>query len=410
MKILHLLSQRPDSTGSGIYVQAMLRAAADRGHTNHLLAGVPADEVPDPAGFAAAACSFVGFGSDSLPLPIVGMSDVMPYPSARFRDLTNTQIENYRDRFREVLRKAVEAFTPDLIHSHHLWLLTATAREQYPELPLVTSCHGSDLRQFRQCADLRPLVQDPCRRLDGVFALSRAARRDIVELYGIDAVRVHVVGAGYNAALFRPAEPPADDRRAGPVQIVYAGKLSRAKGVPWLLRALATIEQPAWRLHVVGGGSGEERLECLDLATELGERAVVHGALPQPELAELLRRSHLFVLPSLFEGLPLVLLEALASGCRLVATALPGVQEVLGDLDEHYLSLVPLPALRGVDTLAPGADAAFTANIAAALASQLRCAEQQPVVDLDPITDRLDTYTWTRVFSRIETVYRAVRQ
>ena len=43
LRILHLLSQRPDATGSGIYVQAMLREASNHGHTNFLLAGVPSD-------------------------------------------------------------------------------------------------------------------------------------------------------------------------------------------------------------------------------------------------------------------------------------------------------------------------------------------------------------------------------
>ena len=55
----------------------------------------------------------------------------------------------------------------------------------------------------------------------------------------------------------------------------YAGKLSNAKGVPWMLRALARIDNPTWPLHLVGGGSGEEKSDCLRLANELGGRVTV---------------------------------------------------------------------------------------------------------------------------------------
>ncbi|MDP2045354.1 MAG: glycosyltransferase family 4 protein, partial [Deltaproteobacteria bacterium] len=61
MKILHLLSQRPEATGSGIYIQAMIREAARRGHENFLLAGAPRGERAQPEGLGAAAVEFVRF-------------------------------------------------------------------------------------------------------------------------------------------------------------------------------------------------------------------------------------------------------------------------------------------------------------------------------------------------------------
>ena len=74
MKILHLLSQRPEATGSGIYIQAMIREAARRGHENFLLAVVPRGEEVQPAGLASTACEFVTFHGGDLPFPVVGMS------------------------------------------------------------------------------------------------------------------------------------------------------------------------------------------------------------------------------------------------------------------------------------------------------------------------------------------------
>ena len=129
MKILHLLSQRPEATGSGIYIQAMIREAARRGHENFLLAGVPRGEEVHPAGLAPTACEFVTFHGGDLPFPVVGMSDVMPYPSRRFSDLSPPEVEAYEWGFADRLLDVVARFQPQVIHSHHLWLLTSAAHQ-----------------------------------------------------------------------------------------------------------------------------------------------------------------------------------------------------------------------------------------------------------------------------------------
>ena len=151
LKILHLLSQRPDSTGSGIYVQAMLREAASRGHTNFLLAGIPSGSEPSLEVISADSCEFVNFNGPDLPFEVVGMSDVMPYPSKRFCDLTVAEVNRYEKCFAGKLKAVVDFFSPDIIHSHHLWVVTSMARRNYPELPILTSCHGTELRQLRNC-------------------------------------------------------------------------------------------------------------------------------------------------------------------------------------------------------------------------------------------------------------------
>ena len=82
------------------------------------------------------------------------------------------------------------------------------------------------------------------------------------------------------------------------------------------------------------------------LAAELGERVRVYGALPQKSLAKVMRESHILVLPSFYEGLQLVILEGLASGCRIVATDFPGTKEILGNFYTNIITLVKTPRLR----------------------------------------------------------------
>ena len=70
---------------------------------------------------------------------------------------------------------------------------------------------------------------------------------------------------------------------------------------------------------------------------------------------KLLRRCHLFILPSFYEGLPLVLLEALASGCRIITTDLSGCRELLDAADPDLVEFVELPVLQEIDRPDPHA-------------------------------------------------------
>ena len=120
LKILHVLSQRPDSTGSGVYVQALLREAADNGHRNFLVAGIQAGFPPELTCIDRNACRFVTFNGGDIPFIITGMSDVMPYESTRFCDLSSAQHDVYEKAFLRHLQAAATIFQPDIIHSHHL--------------------------------------------------------------------------------------------------------------------------------------------------------------------------------------------------------------------------------------------------------------------------------------------------
>ena len=145
--------------------------------------------------------------------------------------------------------------------------------------------------------------------------------------------------------------------------------------------------------------------ECVRLAGELGERVILHGQIPQSRLAEIFKQAHIFVLPSFFEGLPLVVLEALASGCRVIATDLPGVMEIVGDVDVEYVALVRTPRLRKMDRPYPEDLPAFVKNMAQALEIQIAGAMENPRIDLSPIKDKLAEFTWRGVFERVEKVY-----
>ncbi|MDA3885795.1 MAG: glycosyltransferase family 4 protein [Candidatus Delongbacteria bacterium] len=217
LKILHILSQRPDSTGSGYYIQAMLKESEENEHDNFLLAGLHSKDIPGIEVIPKDKREFIHFNGHDISYQIVGMSDVMSYESKKFCDLSDEEIQEYESVFKAKLKKVISEYKPDIIHSHHLWILTSLVKRNFPEIPIVASCHGSDIRQFRKCDHLREKVLSGCKYLEGVMALSVSQKKEIVELYGLSEDTIHVVGAGFNEELFTFSEKPNQD----PVQIYH---------------------------------------------------------------------------------------------------------------------------------------------------------------------------------------------
>ena len=402
MKILHVLGQRPEKTGSGIYLHAIMRKSQAHGFSNHLLAGIPAGDLPDLEGLATKDCSYVYFESDRLTFPVTGMSDVMPYKSSLFKDLQGERLDAYKAVFGAALQRTVSRFQPDLIHANHLLVLTALVRKLFPDIPLVTTCHGTDLRQFHNCPHLRTFVKKYCRRIDRVIALSADQKQDISRTYAIPPEKIVVTGGGYDETIFNRAPKAA----AETVQILYAGKFNRSKGVPWLLRALPKIEDRNWHLHMAGGGQGPEYDACLDLAEKLDTRVTVHGYVTHRRLARLMKLAHIQVLPSFFEGLPLVLFEGLASGCRIVTTNLSGFEEIFSRAGPDVVRLLDLPPLATIDRPHQKDEARLEATLAACLAEMMAAVRKAPDFTDPGAAEIARAYTWQRVFERVLAVYR----
>jgi glycosyltransferase involved in cell wall biosynthesis len=420
-RVLHLSSQRPSLTGSGITLDALVRHAAEAGWEQCVSIGVPAeDAAPDVGGLEADRIRPVLFGGSgsagtgsapgcagsagiesNLEFPVPGMSDVMPYESTRFRDMSPDQLDAYREAWREHVRRLVGEFRPDVAHSHHVWIMSSLLKDVAPDLPVVVHCHATGLRQMALCPHLADEVRAGCRRNDRFVVLHRAHAGELASKLGIPEERIHIVGAGYRDDLFH-ARGRETAGEGGRQRLLYVGKYSASKGLPWLLDAVEELasSHPALELHVAGTGSGSEAEALEKRMHALAPRVRLHGQLAQPELAVLMRRCSVCVLPSFYEGLPLVLVEAIACGCRLVATTLPGIVEQLAPHLGDDLELVPLPRLSGVDR--PEADdiPEFVRSLRDAIDRSL---SKDP--DGSSVAS-LDHFTWQAVFERVERIWK----
>jgi glycosyltransferase involved in cell wall biosynthesis len=400
--ILHLLSQRPSLTGSGITLDGFVRHAAEKGWDQHVSVGVPAsDRSPAVGNLPASRIHPLYFGQGALDFPVPGMSDVMPYTSTRFSSMSPESLVTYKSAWRSHLEDLISRFKPDLIHSHHVWIMSALIKDVAPTIPVVNQCHATGLRQMELCPHLAEEVRKGCARNDHFVVLHNDHARALREKLGLPAERIHMVGAGYRADLFN-LEGAAEERAN---QLLYTGKYSRAKGVPWLLDAVEklSLTHPDLRLHVAGTGAGEEGEAIKKRMESMAPCVVIHGMLTQAKLADLMRRCAVCVLPSFYEGVPLVLVEAMACGCRLVSTNLPGVMDQLAPSLGESLDLVDLPRLKSVDEPLEDDLPAFVENLCDTLQQATSKAESEPPAkNLQAV---LEPFTWQAVFQRVEKVW-----
>ena len=402
LKIMHVLSQRQEMTGSGIYLEAIMRESHKHGVATYRVAAVPIGSIDPSMVPAGQNSSYVYFESESLEFPVPGMSDVMPYTSSLFKDLKGERLKSYKSAFTRVLQSAVARFDPDVIHTNHLFILSALVRKLFPDVPIVTTCHGTDLRQYKNCPHLRPFVKQYCQKVDRIIALTGDQKEDIGRLYEIPNEKIAVVGGGYDETVFTRA-PKAP---AGTVHILYAGKLNRSKGVPWLLKSLLKLTDHDWHLHLAGSGSGPEFENCMDLAEKLTPRVTNYGYVSHQRLSELMKKAHIQMLPSFFEGLPLVLFEGLASGCRIITTKLSGFVEIFGKAKEDTVHLIPLPPLETIDRPYKKYETKLEHVLRTSLVNMMEAVKANPDFD-DPQAEEIAAdYTWSRVFERIAFVYQ----
>lgn len=379
IRILHLIAQKPDKTGSGIYLQGLLKVAGENGYDQALVCGVEKGETYSFQYLNPKNYYGVEFNSKELPFPILGMSDIMPYNTIKYSDLDEEKLCLFKEAFKKHLTKAISEFKPDIIISHHLWILTAYTKELFSDIPMVTICHGTDLRQLNLSPKYAEYVINGCKKVDNILVLSSFQKELIMRDFNIDDKKIHVVGSGYSKEIFFRSniaqKEAAVDLIENNINVVYAGKLSFAKGVPSLLRTLDKLNyvKHKIKLTLLGAGTGKELQIIKEIASSCRYEVIFKGAVPQSELAEVFRASDLFILPSFYEGLPLVVIEALASGLRVVVTDLPGLNCFVGDELNScgVIEYVKLPKMISVDEPHPNSIIDFEYRLKQAIDKQI---------------------------------------
>lgn len=386
MKILNMIAQKPYATGSGIYMTELIKAFDKLGHEQAVLYGrnlLGQYHQEEAALWQELRIGHhhrypVEFNSQRLPFDIFGMSDAMPYRSLRYRDMTLAQSQAYEAEFIRVMGQAVAEFQPDLVLGHHLYLATALFAENFPDIKLWGICHGTDLRQLETNPKQRDRVLSSLQKLDKAFALQEEQAEEIQSLFGLSPESIKVVGNGFNGDIFHIKESRRTrdccqrDWQKDPVRLVYAGKIAKSKGLLSLIRAVDQIEE-SLILDLVGGFGAPDEFEEIQSLAEASKHDIRFlGHLNQVELAECFNHSDLFVLPSYYEGLGLVCIEAAACGLPVVVSKTSGIEEFVADkIQQNHFVFIDLPAMEGKDQPLEAELPAFEKRLAEGIQAQI---------------------------------------
>ena len=234
----------------------------------------------------------------------------------------------------------------------HVHFATAAANialslKQIAPIGLSMTIHGPD--EFYDVAGQKLLQK--VEAADFLVCIGRYARSQMMKLaptaqwnkFEICPLGVDV--AHYEA---KPAE-----RRDAPFTLLCVGRLTPAKGQHILLQACAALRDWGrdFRLVIVGSGPDEAALKAMVARLQLERQVHFTGALNQDEVRTWYRQSDVFALPSFAEGIPVVLMEAMASGLPCVTTRITGIPELIRDGIDGFL-VTPSDVEELADTLA----------------------------------------------------------
>lgn len=285
------------------------------------------------------------------------------------------------------VRSVLSAFVPDVVHAHEpltpstgLWSLLESPG------PVVGTFH-SGVSGSRLYDAASPLLRRAARRLAVRVAVSEHAARVARRRIG---GRFEIVPNGVDVGRFSGATPT--DLGPG-TKLVFVGRLDPRKGFPTAVAAFARLAEDRPDLRLVVVGDGPDRVAVAPLSREMRERVLLLGAVPNRELAPVLAACNVYLGPSIGgESFGVVLVEAMAAGLPVVASDVPGYDEVVRDGIDGLL----------VPPSEPG-------RLAEAVGR---------VLDDDGVRERLvaagllraQTFDWSVVVDRLEGIYlRAAR-
>jgi glycosyltransferase involved in cell wall biosynthesis len=231
------------------------------------------------------------------------------------------------------LIRLFQAYRIDAVHSHEFTMAVyGAAASQILGLPHVVTMHGG----LTVCKALRRRValRWAMRNSHHTVMVSNATRHQFAHDLGVDEERLTVVPNGVPVQMGSATQVRKEfGIREHDCVILAVGNLETHKGHRVLLAALNLLERTAqcapWKLIIAGGRGGAEHQPLLDYLDETGLRDRVRIVLNRNDIADLLALADVFVMPSLWEGLPMALLEAMLAGKAIVASATAGIPEAI---------------------------------------------------------------------------------
>ena len=378
--------------GAGVHVAELVRALRDRGDVDTRVRcfGLPRDEEGT-------------YGYPDLP----DLADANPAVQTMGVDL----------------RMAGECVGADLVHSHTWYAnFSGHVASLLGGMPHVVTAHSLEPMRPWKAEQLGGgyrvssfVERTAFEAADAVIAVSAGMREDVLRSYpSVDPDRVHVVHNGIDSQLWQRHRDPDTVRRHGVdpdrPSVIFVGRITRQKGLPYLLRAAAELPPDVQLVLCAGAPDTPEILAEVEglmdaLRAQRDGVVWIPEMLPRGEVTALLSAATVFACPSVYEPLGIVNLEAMACELPVVATATGGIPEVVVPGETGWL--VPIEQVQD-GTGTPVDPDRFVADLAAALVEAVSDPSRADRMGLAGRQRAVDAFSWASIGDRTMQVYLEV--
>lgn len=234
----------------------------------------------------------------------------------------------------------------DLIHAH--WIIPSGLMSIFVKLisriPLIISVHGSDISLIKY-PFLKSIIKQILKNVD-MCTVNSTATKDLTLNVIKSNKRLKIIPMGVDLNIFKPKFKCADGvySKKRPT-ILTVGRLDKKKGMNYLIDAMPEIIRkfPKAKLVIVGDGPEKNNITMLIKKLNLDKNVDLIGAVQNKNLPSFYQKADLFVLPSLNEGLGVVLLEAMACGTPVIGSNVGGITDIIINGENGFLTISENP-------------------------------------------------------------------
>jgi glycosyltransferase involved in cell wall biosynthesis len=291
------------------------------------------------------------------------------------------------------LPNEIEKLKPDVVHVESYLFLTAfqaIKKANKSHLPSVVTVHGVFAKRdiivnFAQYAYLRSFGLRVLLGADRVICLTRGDSEEVIR-FGCPPEKIRLIPNAVDTEIFKPCKERENNL------VVWDGRFVAGKGLEYLIEAAKVVldkfEQASFLL--IGYGPLKSKIMKSAYDRGMSDKSIrFKGPYDRDNIAEILGKATVFVFPSLREGLPVSVLEAMAAGVPVVGSAIPGINDVVVDGENGYL----------VPPKDPKA-------LASAMLKLLNDERLQRKLGQNARQLMIEKYSWDIVIREIEKVYR----
>ena len=332
MRILLINHFPMQGSGSGVYVANIAKSLEKRGHKTCIISPENTSKFCDIKNIKLHPVFFKY--KEEIPnqqdfnFPCF---DPHPRSSLLFNEMTDKQIEQYENAFRQAIKEEIEEFKPDVIHAQHIWIISSIAAEF--NIPLVITSHGSDMMGYEWWEKFHKYAHNAIDKCKNVIAISNHSRDVLSNTFKSNREKIVTILNGYNEKKFYNEinSKSAVLKKLGINKkykkiVCYSGRLAQNKGIDFLLKAAKIYQNEDIVTLIVG--DGEEYKYLNDLKEELELKNVIFtGHKDANSLREIYNISDVCAVPSRQEAFGLVALEAIACGTPVVASNQGGIPD-----------------------------------------------------------------------------------